>query len=76
MPEPARAVVSADGSTITLERRAWSTTFPVDQLPGQKAFYARLGARKGGKYLPDYAPVITALERAERVLATYQRKNP
>lgn len=76
MPEPARAVVSADGSTITLARSSWSTTFPADQLPSQKAFYARLGARKGGKYLPDYAPVITALERAERVLATYQRTDP
>lgn len=71
MPAPARAVVSADGSTITLSRRHWSTAFPAAQLPSQQQFYERLAERKGGKYRPDYAPVIRALERAAKTLAAY-----
>lgn len=57
-----------DGTTVLIERKGWSGSFPLSQLPSQIRFYRGLqdrGAKKPGEPGPHaahYQPTVDALE--------------
>lgn len=75
-PTPARATVSADGRTVTLTAGAHILRMPAEDLPSWLAMHRDLADRRNGAYAKFHQTSITALERAQRVLATYQRSKP
>ena len=70
-PVPARASVSADGATVTLTAGAHILTMPAGDVPKWLRFNRDLAALRKGAYAHLHEPSIRALERAQKVLATY-----
>lgn len=63
-----KVVISADGGTIRMKKKAWSMSCPAADLPKWIKTYTALRDRKGGAFAQFYADDLADLLAAQKRL--------
>lgn len=63
-----KVLISADGNTIRVRKKAWGMSFPAADLPKWIKTYTNLRDRKGGAFAAFYRDDLDSLINAQERL--------